>query len=195
MALTAGVSFYDKHHLVPFAEYFPVPAFVRSWLRLMSLPYSDFTAGAADQPPLQAGGFPVAVSVCYEDAYPASLRGAAGRAALLVNVTNDAWFGHSPARYQHLQISRMLAMVSGRYLVRAGNDGVSAIIGPRGDIKAAADEFRPAVLNGTVIPRRGLSPYIRHGDWPVLGAGILALALACGRRQYGRRAGAAPDPP
>src|SRR6185312_3384603 len=56
LALDERVSWYDKRHLVPFAEFFPVPGFIRSWLRLMSLPYSDFTSGGADQPPLPAAG-------------------------------------------------------------------------------------------------------------------------------------------
>ena len=62
-------TFYDKHHLVPFAEFFPVPSFVRSWLRLMNLPYSDFTPGSADQPAVAAAGTHLALGICYEDAY------------------------------------------------------------------------------------------------------------------------------
>ena len=63
-------SFYDKHHLVPFAEFFPVPSFVRSWLRLMNLPYSDFTPGAARSAAAPAaGGTRLALGICYEDAY------------------------------------------------------------------------------------------------------------------------------
>ncbi len=183
LALTGGVAFYDKRHLVPFAEYFPVPAFVRSWLRFMSLPYSDFTSGAALQGPLVAGGLRIAPSICYEDAFGSAQRSLAARSDLLVNVTNDAWFGRSPARYQHLQIARMRAIEAARYLVRAGNDGVSAIIGPKGQLVAVAPEYRPAVLRGTVVARHGLSPYLRFGNWPVLLLGLLALALAAWKRQ------------
>jgi apolipoprotein N-acyltransferase len=119
---------------VPFGEYFPVPSFVRDWLRLMSLPYSDFEPGAARQPPLRVAGLSVAASICYEDAYPGELLPAIRAADLLVNVTNDAWFGRSGARYQHLQIARMRALESRRFLLRAANDGVSAVIGtPRRD--------------------------------------------------------------
>ena len=177
LALTTGVAFYDKRHLVPFAEYFPVPSFVRSWLRLMSLPYSDFRPGIDGQAPLVAGGMRVAPSICYEDAFGGAQRALVARSELLVNVTNDAWFGHSPARFQHLQISRMRAIEAGRYLLRAGNDGVSAIIGPHGELAAVAPEYRSAVLSGTVVPRAGLSPYIRVGDWALI---LLALAAAAG---------------
>jgi apolipoprotein N-acyltransferase len=177
LALTTGVAFYDKRHLVPFAEYFPVPAFVRSWLRLMSLPYSDFRAGVAGQAPLLAGGMRIAPSICYEDAFGSAQLALVARSALLVNVTNDAWFGRSPARFQHLQISRMRALEAGRYLLRAANDGVSAIIGPHGELAAVAPEYRSAVLRGTVVPRSGLSPYVRTGNWAVI---LLALSAAAG---------------
>jgi apolipoprotein N-acyltransferase len=183
IALTAGVAFYDKRHLVLFAETFPVPAFVRSWLRLLSLPYSDFAPGSEQQAPLAAGGMRLAASICYEDAFGGAQRALVSRSDLMVNVTNDAWFGHSPARYQHLQISRMRAAESGRYLLRAGNDGVSAIIGPRGELAGLAPEYQPAVLRGTVVPRAGLSPYTRVGNWAVVSLALGAATAAWYRRR------------
>ncbi len=166
-----------------FAEYFPVPKVVRQWMRLMSLPYSDFTRGADNQAPLEAAGVPIAPSICYEDAYGSAQLGLVRRSKLMVNVTNDAWFGRSPARYQHLQISRMRALEAGRYLLRAGNDGVSAIIGPRGELVAVAPEYRPAVLRGTVEARSGLSPYTRVGNWAVVSLSLGAAAAAGYRRR------------
>lgn len=177
LALTSGVAFYDKRHLVPFAEYFPVPAFVRSELRLMSLPYSDFRKGIDGQSPLDAGSLHIAPSICYEDAFGSAQLALVARSDVLVNVTNDAWFGRSPARFQHLQISRMRAIEAGRFMMRAANDGVSAIIGPRGELVAVAPEYRSAVLRGTVVPRSGLSPYTRVGNWAVI---LLAFAAAAG---------------
>lgn len=178
LALDTSVTWYDKHHLVPFAEFFPVPPFVRSWMRLAKLPYSDFTPGAAYQPPLPAAHLKLAATVCYEDAYGSLMleplrRGAADA---LVNVTNDAWFGHSSARYQHLQIARMRALEEGRYLIRAANDGVSALIGPHGEVVARAPEFRPAVLLASLTPLAGLTPYARVGNWPIVILAALALA-------------------
>lgn len=183
-------SFYDKRHLVPFAEYFPVPAFVRTWLRLMNLPYSDFTPGAPHQPPLQLAGLSLAASICYEDAYPALLRGEIRAADALVTVTNDAWFGRSAARYQHLQIARMRALESRRSLIRAANDGVSALIGPDGRIVAQAPEFAPAVLRTSLVPRRGDTPYLRVGDWPVLGVALALLGARAWRLLRSRGAAA-----
>jgi apolipoprotein N-acyltransferase len=183
MTLSDHVSFYDKHHLVPFAEYFPVPAFVRSWLRLMSLPYSDFTPGAAHQDAVEAGGTTLAQSICYEDAYPSANLAPLAHAGLLVNVTNDAWFGHSWARYQHFQIARMRAMEARRPMLRAANDGVSALVGERGQVLERAGEFQPLVLRGTVQPRRGLPPFAKTGNWPIVSLGFVAAALALWRRR------------
>jgi apolipoprotein N-acyltransferase len=189
LALGDEVAFYDKRHLVPFAEYFPVPAFVRSWLRLLSLPYSDFNRGRAGQAPLAVGGLKVAATICYEDAFGSEQLGSLRDANLLVNVTNDAWFGRSPARFQHFQIARLRALESGRYLVRAANDGVSAVVGPKGQVLAEAAEYRPTVLQGTVQPLRGLTPYARVGNGPVVAIGLFAVLFAASRGRRWRRAG------
>ena len=190
LALDEDLQFHDKHHLVPFAEFFPVPQAVRNWMRMINLPYSDFTAGPAEQKPLRIAGLVLEASICYEDAYASTRLRGLREATALVNVTNDAWFADSPARYQHLQISRMRAQEARRDLIRAANDGVSAVIGPRGELRATAPEYRPAVLRSTVEPRTGLPPYARTGNLPLLAlAGLLLLAAAWRRRAA---AGAAP---
>ncbi len=178
LALDEAPEWYDKAHLVPFAEFFPVPPFVRTWLRLRSLPYSDFTPGAAVQPALKAAGLKLGTTICYEDAYGSAMLPVLRDANALVNVTNDAWFGNTSARHQHLQISRLRALEAGRYMVRAANDGISAIIGPHGEILARAPDFTPAKLTGSIIPMAGLTPYARIGNWLV--ASLAALALAYG---------------
>jgi apolipoprotein N-acyltransferase len=191
LALDNGPFWYDKRHLVPFAEFFPVPRFVRSWLRLMSLPYVDFTRGAARQPPLPAGHLQLGATVCYEDAYGSDMLSVLPRADALVNVTNDAWFGHSSARYQHLQISRMRALEEGRYLVRAANDGVSAVIGVHGEIIARAPEFKPFALVSKITPYAGATPYSHVGNYLVVILATLALAyglLVGNDRPWRRRA-------
>ncbi len=167
---------YDKHHLVPFAEFFPVPHFVRAWMRLMSLPYSDFTRGGPDQPPLPAAGLELGTTVCYEDAYGSSMLRVLPYADALVNVTNDAWFGHSTARHQHLQIARMRAMEEGRFMVRAANDGITAVIGPHGEVIARAPEFARETLVSHIVPYGGLSPYAYVGNWLVVSLAAVALA-------------------
>jgi apolipoprotein N-acyltransferase len=180
-----GPGWYNKHHLVPFAEFFPVPHFVREWLRLMELPYSDFTSGAANQEPLVAAGQRIAAGVCYEDAYGSSQLHALETATLLVNVTNDAWFGKSSARYQHLQITRMRAMEADRPMIRAANNGVSAVIDGRGNVLVRAPEYEANVMRATVQPRTGHTPYSWTGNWP-----SVCLALVFGLwSAYVRRRG------
>jgi len=181
---TPGVEWHDKHHLVPFVEFFPVPSFVRNWLRLMTLPYSDFNRGAAQQAPLSAAGQKVAAGVCYEDAYGATLLPVMDTATMLANVTNDSWFGHSTARHQHMQISRLRALETGRPMVRAANDGISAVIDSQGRVVASAPEYEANVMRSKVQPRMGLTPYARVGNWPaVCGALVFSLAGA----YFGRR--------
>lgn len=177
LSLGAQVGWYDKRNLVPFAEFFPVPGFVRSWLRMMSLPYSDFTRGSGHQQPLEAAGVAVAPTICYEDGYGSAQLGMLTEATVLANVTNDAWFGHSTARYQHLQIYRMRAIEAARFALRAANDGISAVIDPRGRIVAQAPQYQPAVLRAQIVPRAGLPPYARTGNWPVV---LLATAMLLG---------------
>jgi apolipoprotein N-acyltransferase len=184
----AGDGWYFKRQLVPFGEFFPVPAFVRRWMRLMSLPYYDMTPGAADQPTLAAGGQRLAATICYEDAYGGDQLGNLDVATLLVNVTNNAWFGDSAAPHQQLQMARFRAREAGRWLMRATSNGVTAVIGPDGTVTARAPQFVPAVLKSTVQPRTGLTPYARIGDWPLLVLSLLvvAAALIAGRTRRGK---------
>jgi apolipoprotein N-acyltransferase len=181
----AGDGWYYKRHLVPFGEYFPVPAFVRSWLRLMSLPYDDFTAGSRRQPVLSAAGQKLGFTICYEDAFGGQQLKVLRNATLLVNVTNDAWFGDSTARHQHLQIARMRALEAGRYLVRAANDGITAVIDARGRVVDRLPQFQEGVLRADVQPMTGLTPYARFGNYPVVLGALLSLAIAIWRRRAG----------
>jgi apolipoprotein N-acyltransferase len=178
VALGATEQWYDKRRLVPFGEFFPVPAAVRDWLRLMNLPYSDFVPGAREQAPLEAGGESLAPTICYEDAYASEQLALVRRSTLLVNVTNDAWFGDSTAPHQHLDISRMRSLETGRPMLRATNDGVTALIAHDGSLLGTLPQFQPGVLTGTVEPRTGLTPYARLGNVPVLV--LVALGLGAG---------------
>lgn len=178
---------YRKRHLVPFGEYFPVPAFVRSWMRLMNLPYTDFAPGRADPPPLMLAGTPVAPTICYEDAFGAQQRVFFPAAALLVNVSNDAWFGDTRAPHQHLQIARMRAMETGRWMLRATNNGITAVIDPRGRVTRRSRQFVAEIIEAEVTPMRGLTPWLRYGDGPLAGSAIALVLLAALRRNRTRR--------
>ena len=176
---------YAKRRLVPFGEFFPVPATVRRWMRLMNLPYSDFAAGPDDQTPLEAAGQKLAPTICYEDAYGAEQLRLAAASSLLVNVTNDAWFGDSTAPHQHVDISRMRSLETGRPMLRATNDGVTALIAYDGSVMSSLPQFRPGVLTGSVVPRSGLTPYLRYGNLPLLALLLLGIGgpLALRRRK------------
>ncbi len=105
-----------------------------------------------------------------------------GEATLLVNVTNNAWFGDSAAPHQQLQMARFRAREAGRYLARATSNGVTAVIGPDGAITARARQFEAEVLLARVQPRQGLTPYAHTGNWPVLGLAVVLLLGALRRR-------------
>jgi apolipoprotein N-acyltransferase len=202
VAFSDRATWYYKRRLVPFGEFFPVPKFVRGWMRLMSLPYVDMSPGAEQQLPLVAAGIHIAPTICYEDAYGAEQLGMLGEAELLVNVTNNAWFGDSTAPHQQLQMARFRAREAGRYLARATSNGITAIIAPDGRIVARARQFRAEILRGEVTPMTGLTPYARTGNAPVLGlAGLgILLSLVCGwrcaaRSRQGRLSAAARTRP
>ena len=132
VGLGARTDEYHKRHLVPFGEFFPVPEFARRWMRGAGLPNQDTLAGDVNQQPLPFDDLFLAPTICYEDAYGAEQLGFLPQANMLINVSNDAWFGDSIAPHQHLQIARMRARETGRYMLRATNTGITAIIGADG---------------------------------------------------------------
>jgi apolipoprotein N-acyltransferase len=136
---------------------------------------------------LRAAGESFAPTVCYEDAYGSEQLALVRQSSLLINVTNDAWFGDSTAPHQHLDISRMRSLESGRAMLRATNDGVTALIDHEGRLIATLPQFAPAVLTGAVQPRTGLTPYVRFGNWPVLAVLWLAVALMAVMHRRGRQ--------
>ena len=155
-----------------------MPPFIREWLKLMNLPYSDLSSGKQSQGALKVKNQKLGATICYEDAYGVEQLDVLKDATLLVNVTNDAWFGDSTAAHQHLQISRMRALEAGRPMLRAANDGISAIIGADGEVAATLPRFKPGVLTGVVQPRTGLTPYAVVGNIPVISISFLLLTLA-----------------
>ncbi|MDQ6970871.1 MAG: apolipoprotein N-acyltransferase [Mariprofundus sp.] len=161
----SGLSFTGKHHLVPFGEYVP------SWspfLHTLVPEIADFKA-AADAGVLQMRGITYGSLICYESLFPEQARGRVlAGAEVLVNVTNDAWYGHTPAAWQHFQAARMRAVETGRYVLRAANTGVTAIIQPNGVVAEQLEWWIPAVLKGSFTRSKVITPYVRWGDWPLL---------------------------
>jgi len=141
------------------------------------IPMANFTAWPQGQPPLRAAGVRLAASLCYEDAFPAEWRAQVPAAGVLVNLSEDIWFGDSLAPHQRLQMARFRALESGRPLLRASNNGLSSVIDERGGIVAIAPQFTVAAVAAAVAPRAGITPYIARGDWPALALGAALLAL------------------
>lgn len=175
---------YHKRHLVPFGENFEfLPVWVRSLLRSMDLPYSSFSPGAADQPLLEAAGYPVGVSICYEDAFGNEIMRDLPQAAFLVNVSNDGWFGRSIALPQHLEIARMSALEAGRYLLRTTNTGITAIVDDGGRVLSTAPVGKEAVLSGEIQPLAGGTPVSLWGNLPVVWLSMLLVIAGFWRRR------------
>jgi len=185
VALGGSVGRYDKRHLVPLGEYPPLEPLLAPLLKALAIPMSDFTAGAQEQPPMTVAGLKVGASVCYEDAFGEEVIDALPEAGLLVNVSNDAWFGDSLAPHQHLEIARMRAKETGRYLLRATNTGISAIIGPQGKVIARSPQFEPHALSGKISGYAGTTPYVRFGNWAIVV--VLSVLLVVSRIAGGRR--------
>jgi apolipoprotein N-acyltransferase len=172
------VNRYDKIHLVPFGEYVPLSSvigFVRGWAEFIS----ELTPGARAVvfagPPA-----PFGVVICYEGIFPALVRRfVKGGARLMVNMTNDAWFGRTSGPLQHLAMYPLRAVEHRTAVVRAANTGVSAFIAPSGRIVQTLDLFARGNLLGRVPLRRGETLYTRWGDWlPYLSVVVSAVALA-----------------
>ena len=168
---------YRKSHLVPFGEFVPLKPVFGWFLEVVQIPLLDFARGAETQQPLAVAGQRVAVNICYEDAFGAEIIRQLPQATLLANVSNVAWFGRSIAPQQHLQISQARALETGRYMLRATNTGMTAIIDPYGRARKVAPEFTESILTGVVQGRAGATPYVRWGNTPIV---ALALLLALG---------------
>lgn len=181
VSLSDPSGFYYKRHLVPFGEYVPFRDLLGSALDVLGAPMSDFTPGR-EAHVLNAAGVPVGALICYEAVFGAEVIELLPEAQLLVNVSNDAWFGSSLGPLQHFQMARMRAIETGRDLLRATNTGITAAINHEGKVLKRAPQFEVATLSAEVTPRTGAPPYVRWRDWPVLGLTALGLGLLLLRR-------------
>jgi apolipoprotein N-acyltransferase len=155
---------------------------VLSFVDKMATGVGDFRPGTLKLLPL--GGRGIGVLICYEAIFPRLARTQVEMGAqLLFNLTNDAWFGDTPAPHQHLQMARFRAMENRRWLARCANTGVSALIDPLGRMHAPTQVFKAGVVSGEVEFREDLTLYTRCGDvlaW-------IALALVAGWLWQGRK--------
>ena len=179
---------YNKRHLVPFGEYMPLRWLLEHPLAILQIPIANFTPGAVDAPPLfQADGYSIGLSICYEAIFGAEIIKALPEADVLVNVSNDAWFGDSASPHQHLQMAQMRAIEAGRYLLRATNTGISAIIDEKGSIIGKTGQFEADAVAAKVPLFTGSTPYVQLGDKPIVTLSLLLLLLALFFNERGRK--------
>ncbi|MBC7786787.1 MAG: apolipoprotein N-acyltransferase [Methylophilaceae bacterium] len=173
---TAPAQTYRKSHLVPFGEFIPLKNvfgwIYRDWL---NIPLSDLSRGGLQQPMLLSGQ-QVAINICYEDVFGEEIIHQLPQATLLVNASNDAWYGDSFAAYQHLQFSQARAIETGRTMLRATNTGATAMINPQGEVLAHAPHFSQTTLNVMAQGYGGVTPYIRWGNVPIISFLLLAAS-------------------
>lgn len=174
---TAPSQSYSKSHLVPFGEYIPLKGvfgwIYRDWLHM---PLSDLSRGTSKQPLLIAGQ-KVGVNICYEDVFGEEIAQQLPEAELLVNISNDAWYGQSFAAEQHMQFSQVRAMETGRMVLRSTNTGATAIIDKNGQVLQHAPHDEAAILVGKAQSYQGTTPYVWWGNWAFLVLSIGSLLL------------------
>ena len=170
--------FYHKHHLVPFGEFLPFKPVLGGILNFLKIPMSDFSAGDQDKKLFRTDKGIFGMSICYEDVYAAEVSKALPEANILINVSNDAWFGDSFAPHQHLQMARMRAIENGRYLLRSTNTGVSAVIDNKGMIVSRSPQFEPHALPATVKLYSGETPHSKYGNTMIVALCFLSLLLS-----------------
>lgn len=176
----------DKMHLVPFGEYVPL-ARLMPFVHKLVHGIGDFGPGL-EVKPLMAGNVPLGVLVCYEAIFPELARAQVNKGSrVLVNITNDAWFGRSSAPYQHLSMTAFRAVETRTPLIRAANTGITSIIDQNGHIRGMTSLFKEAVMVGEVYPGSAHSIYLRVGD--LFAQGCLGLTVGILLLQWWRKKG------
>jgi apolipoprotein N-acyltransferase len=168
---------YRKRHLVPFGEYLPL-RFLFNWvLEYLDLPMSDFSSWKGQQKLACNNGINLGLSICYEDAFAGEYQRHVGDATLLVNISEDAWFGDSLAPHQRLQMAQMRARELARPLLRSANSGPSVVISEQGEVLAQTQQFKAQSLSYTVQPRIGDTLFKQFGNWVIYISLIFLVAV------------------
>ena len=180
----AGVQSYRKNHLVPFGEFIPFKAvfgwIYRDWL---NMPLSDLSRGGAHQPlMLTKQQQKLGVNVCYEDVFGEEIIRQLPEATLLVNISNDAWYGESFAAVQHMQFSQARALETGREVLRATNTGATAHINRQGYVLAHAPHDIQTTLTVQAQGHKGITPYVMWGNWPFVVFSFAVIAFVLRRK-------------
>ncbi|MCP4768435.1 MAG: apolipoprotein N-acyltransferase, partial [Gammaproteobacteria bacterium] len=182
--LGAERGLYHKRHLVMFGEYYPMRWMLDLLSGLISIPYSDLSAGPDEQALMQVDGLQLGVSICFEDVFSRDVQLALPHANLLVNLSNDAWFGNSTAPHQHMQIAQMRSLETERVMMRATNTGITAFIDHKGRVLSVSEQFKTQSITEVVQGRSGVTPffYFARVQWLVAMLPF-ALLLLLSRRK------------
>jgi apolipoprotein N-acyltransferase len=174
-----AISRYDKVHLVPFGEFVPWPFGLVTGK--VSKEAGTFAAGSRVVVS-SLDGHRIGTFICYESVFPSYIRQfVASGAQVLFNISNDSWFGKSAARYQHLQIVRMRAAENARWIVRATDNGITAVVDPAGRVLQRAQEYEELAARFDYRYRSDLTFYTRYGDWFVALCLVITVLVAASR--------------
>jgi len=168
---------YHKQHLVPFGEFIPFESLLGNILKVFDVPMPNFSHSDNKNRILNVANHQIGISICYEDVFGEEIIVPLPEVSLLVNVSNDAWFGDSIAPHQHLQIAQMRAVESGRPLLRATNTGVTAFIDHHGKIQSKLPQFVAQTLTDTTQPMSGSTPYSLLGNWLIVSSIFVILLV------------------
>ncbi len=168
---------YRKRHLVPFGEYTPLPKIFSFLLKYWNIPMSSFQAGPSHQDSFSVAGIPIAGFICYEIAYPNLVLKFTEDRQLIVNISDDSWFGKSMASMQQMQMARMRALETGRFALLAANTGVTAIINPQGKLVSTLPLHQSGILSGSVSAMVGKTPLMYLHYYPLMALMLVMLVL------------------
>lgn len=175
---------YRKYHLVPFGEYVPLRGiFGFIYEDLLNMPFNDLSRGERIQLPMKFDQQKIAINICYEDVFGNEIIRQLPNANILLNMSNDAWYGHSIAAEQHLQISQARAIETGRMMLRATNTGVTAFINEKGKVINKLPQFQSGSLTQNVQGFNGSTPFIKYGHFPILILCFLITSIALLRKK------------
>lgn len=183
MTCGAEQKIYRKQHLVPFGEYLPLRPLLSWILDYLQLPMSDFSSWTKPQT-MNCGDLKIALSICYEDAFSEEIRSNLGDGQIMVNISEDAWFGNSLAPHQRRQMAQMRAQELSRPMVRSSNSGPSNLIDANGVMIAASQQFSQQTLIGKVSPRIGSTPFLNYGIWVIYASGLWVLGAIIVRLRF-----------
>ena len=178
LSVSDSIDLYKKRKLVPFGEYFPFRKLFNSFYANLNIPLSDFAPGSIEKNKLIIKENIIGVLICYEIAFASIVRSSLPQAELIINLSNDSWFGRSVAAFQHLQIVRVRAAELERPIIRATNTGISAIINYKGEVIESSEQFTPQVIYGIVEGREGLTPYSKVGEFGVTFYALVLVLLS-----------------